>query len=803
MIEETDGAPACRHCGLPVPPDGPAAPDFCCVGCQGAHALIQGTGLSQYYDRRCLDPDTRALRPEDVEGADFSAHVRLERTGEGGREEAVLHLMVEGLHCAACVWLIESLLKRQPGVTHARLNMTTRRLTLRFKPDACAGPDGGANTILQPVLRVGYRLVPYDPALLDQATKREESALLRAMAVAGFASGNVMLFSVSIWFGADMDPSTRDLFHWLSALVAIPAILFCIRPFARSALTALRAGRGNMDVPITLAVLLAAGMSLWETANGGRHAYFDAAVMLLFFLLIGRYLDLRARGRARAAAEHLLSLGAGSVAVVREDGSLEHLPPNRVETGATVLVAAGERIGVDGTVREGQSDLDTSLLTGETLPESVSVGSPVFAGTVNLTGPLRITAGAVGEGTLLAEIVRMMEVAEQGRARYVALADRVARSYVPVVHLLALATFLGWLVLMDAPWQVALLIAAAVLIVTCPCALALAVPVVQVVATGRLLRRGILVKSPTALERLTTVDHVVFDKTGTLTEGRPDLTREGASWTEADLAAAAGLARASHHPLARALARAAGEGPALSDVTEHPGLGLSRSTPAGEERLGSRAFCGLPEDGAGSGPEMWLTRPGHPTARFAFADTIRADAAEVIADLKARGLTVELLSGDREPAVAELARRVNLDDWRAGQKPQDKVARLNALAREGRKVVMVGDGLNDAPALAAALVSLSPATAVDVTQTAADVVFQGARLAPILEVLTVARRADHLVRLNFGLSFAYNVVTVPLAVAGLVTPLIAAVAMSGSSIVVILNALRLARTPRRSADRKD
>ncbi|WP_413206541.1 heavy metal translocating P-type ATPase [Rhodospirillum sp. A1_3_36] len=795
----------CLHCGLPVPTDGPAAPDFCCVGCQGAHALIQGTGLSQYYQRRCLDPETRALKPEEVEGADFSAHVRMEPAKEGRGEEAVLHLMVEGLHCAACVWLIESLLKRQPGVTQARLNMTTRRLTLRFKPHPCTGPDGGANTILEPVLKVGYRLVPYDPALLDQATQREEKALLRAMAVAGFASGNVMLFSVSIWFGGDMDTATRTLFHWISALIAIPAILYAIRPFARSAITALRAGRGNMDVPITLAVALAAGMSLWETANQGQHAYFDAAVMLLFFLLVGRYLDLRARGRARSAAEHLLTLGAGSVAVARDDGTVEHMPPARVEAGATILVAAGERIGVDGTVAEGRSDLDTSLLTGETLPESVEPGSPVFAGTVNLTAPLRVTAGAVGEGTLLAEIVRMMEVAEQGRARYVALADRVARAYVPVVHLMALSTFLGWVFLMDAPWQQALLIASAVLIVTCPCALALAVPVVQVVATGRLLRKGILVKSPTALERLTTVDHLVFDKTGTLTEGRPELIRDNVSWSTEDLTAAATLAANSHHPLARALVRAAGGArDTASVVSEHPGQGLSRPIEGGEERLGSRAFCGLPDDvdpisdeHQTTGPEIWFSRPGHPTTRFAFIDAPRSDAREVIARLKARGLSVELLSGDRSEAVSEVAHLVGIDHWSAGQSPGDKVARLTALAQDGKRVAMVGDGLNDAPALAAALVSLSPSSAVDVTQTAADVIFQGTRLAPILEAMDVAHQADGLVRMNFGLSFAYNLVTIPLAVAGLVTPLIAAVAMSGSSVVVILNALRLTRANNR------
>ncbi len=794
-----------------MPEDGPAAPEFCCVGCAGAYALINDQGLSQYYRRRCVDPETRALRPDGDGTPDLGAHVTVEPgKTEEAPGEAVLYLMVEGLHCAACVWLIESLLSRDAAVTHARVNMTTRRLTLRFRADETV-PDKGAARILDPVFRVGYRLVPFDPAVLDQETRRQEKDLLKAMAVAGFASGNVMLFSVSIWFGVDMGHNTRDFMHWLSALIAIPAILYAIRPFARSAITALAGRRTNMDVPITLAVILAAGMSLWETARGGPHAYFDAAVMLLFFLLIGRYLDLLARGRARSAAEHLLALGATSVTVVRPDGSLVQLPPARISSGMTVLVAAGERIGVDGTVAEGVSDVDTSLLTGETVPDPVMPGAAVFAGTLNLSGPLRVTTGAVGEGTLLAEIVRMMEVAEQGRARYVALADRVARLYAPVVHLLALGAFLGWTLIGDAAWQQALLIASAVLIVTCPCALALAVPVVQVVATGRLLRQGILIKAPTALERLCSVDHVVFDKTGTLTLGQPELVADGdgGGWTDADLAEAAGMAAASHHPLARALRRACPDAPVRGDVTEHPGRGLSTPAAGGDVRLGNRPFCGVTDeaardagadaggdgDGGRGGPEMWLSRPGRPAVRFSFRDQLRPDAAEVVAALTARGLTVELLSGDREPVVAAAARAAGIAGWAAARSPADKVARLEALAAAGKRVLMVGDGLNDAPALAAAHVSASPASAVDISQTAADLVFQGARLTPVLEALDVARRADSLVKQNFVLSFAYNAVTIPLAIGGLVTPLIAAAAMSGSSVAVISNALRLARRP--------
>lgn len=780
----------CLHCGSPILSDDGTHPegssdDFCCRGCKAAYELVNGLGLSSYYQRRCIDPDSKPLRPEDHEAeTDLSAHVQTDSDGIH-----TLHLMVEGIHCAACVWLIETILGRQPDVVQARMNMTTRRLILRWQG------DGSASALVEPINRIGYRLVPYDPAALNLETVRHEKELLRCMAVAGFAAGNVMLLSVSIWAGVDMGEYTRDMFHWLSALIAFPTIAYTIRPFSRSALAALRNGRTNMDVPITLGVMLAALMSLWETIHGGHHAYFDAAVTLLFFLLIGRYLDSRARGQARSAAEHLLALGAQAVTVLRDDGSRVVLPPRQVEVGMVVLVAAGERIGVDGVVRDGQSDVDTSLITGESLPVSIKTGDKVFAGTMNLSSPLQLTVQAVGEGTLLAEIVRMMEVAEQGRASYVALADRVARYYAPVVHIMALLTFSGWMIFTTAPWQQALLTAVSVLIITCPCAIALAVPVVQVIASGRLLRRGVLLKSATALERLTAVDTVVFDKTGTLTMGKPVLERpDSAPWSTEDLRIAAGMAANSRHPLSRALVSSC-LAPVLDGIEEIPGKGLRMVQADGVTLLGSRSFCAVSnEQGITSeGPELWLRRPGREAVQFRFSDALRPDAAEVVRALQGKGIQVELLSGDREPVVRRMASALGISHWQAEASPADKCARLENLQGAGRKVLMVGDGLNDAPALAAATVSLSPSTAVDVSQTAADAVFQGERLSPVLEVLEVAKKSDRLVRGNFGLALAYNAVTIPMAVMGMVTPLIASIAMSSSSVLVIANAMRLVK----------
>ncbi len=779
----------CLHCGSDVPAAAPAGPQFCCAGCRAAYGLISGLGLQRYYLKRVIDAGQRPLKPdEDAGEIDYSAYVR-----DGGTGVGAIHLMVEGLHCAACVWLIEAVLARQAGVVSARVNMTTRRLTLTWRT-----AETDADRLAASVNALGYRLVPYDPALLGRDGERREKELLRAMAVAGFAAGNVMLLSVSVWAGhaQGMGPATRELFHWISALIAMPAVAYAGVPFFRSALSVLRVGRTNMDVPISLAVVLATTMSLHQTVVGAPHAYFDSAVGLLFFLLVGRYLDSRARGRARSSAENLLALGAVAVTVIEPNGRHRVVPPTRVDPGMTVFAAAGERIPVDGEVIVGESDVDTALIDGETVPRPVAAGSLVFAGTLNLSAPLTLVVTAVGEDTLLAEIARLMEAAEQERGRHVALADRVARLYAPVVHGLALATFAGWWLLLGAAWQTALMNAIAVLIITCPCALALAVPVVQVIASGRLWRQGVLVKSGTAFERLAAVDTVVFDKTGTLTEGRPRLV--GGDRIDGDaFATAAALAACSKHPLARALVAAAPAGatqrPPLRGVREVPGRGLEADVPEGVVRLGSRLFCGIADDRETDGPELRLTRPGAVPVRFAFADRPRTDAAAVVALLAGRGLRLSILSGDRRPVVAAIAAELGIDDWQAECAPADKMRRLRRLAGQGRRVLMVGDGLNDAPALAAASVSISPSTAVDVSQTAADVVFQGSRLMPVVETVAVARQAGRLVRQNLALALLYNGITVPIAVAGLVTPLVAAIAMSVSSLVVIANALRLNR----------
>jgi len=792
----------CSHCALPLASvseiiNDPGDPElrFCCPGCAAAHDLVAGFGLDQYYQRRVLDADARRIKPDDSqEGLEFSLYT--EEKEKSGQTQSTLSLVIDGFHCAACGWLIEQVLARDSRVTWGRVNMTTQRLSVTWD-----GPADQANDILAPILKLGYRLFPFDVERVESERIARETELLKSLGVAGFAAANVMLLSIAIWAGYSqgMGPATRGMMHWVSALIALPAVVYAGRTFFRSALTALSAGRVNMDVPISLAVILTSAMSLFQTIVGAEYAYFDSAVGLLFFLLIGRYLDSRARSRARSSAAHLLALTARPVMVIQADGSTISLRPEAVTPDMTVLTAAGERISVDGVVLQGSSEIDQSLLTGETLPVTVEPGDAIYAGTLNIGQALHIGVTASSSGTALAEIVRLLERAEEGRARYVELAERISRWYSPVVHTLGLATFTGWMIF-GADWQTAMLYAIAVLIITCPCALALAVPAVQVVAAGRLMRRGILLKSATALERLAEVDGIAFDKTGTLTIGHPVLV--GASSSE-DLQAAINMAAASRHPLSRALVRAGQEQglkPDTSrpgDIEEIAGGGLRARTNGEIWLLGSRKFCEIPEqtgeDNNGPGPQLWFTRRGHDPVCFSFEDELRSDAAEVVLDLDRSGYSLAMLSGDRTGVVSALASRIGIRTWFAEMTPTGKYDWLSEKEKSGNRILMVGDGLNDAPALAAAHVSLSPATAADISQAASDAVFQGDRLMPVAELLMVARRAQKVIRENIFFAFAYNAICIPIAVAGYVSPLFAAVAMSVSSLIVLTNSLRLGK----------
>ena len=710
-----------------------------------------------------------------------------ESTGmKAGRLQTVT-LAVENMSCGGCMRKVEKALIEVPGVVSARANLSARRTTVVFE-----AAQTSAAPLVDALGQAGFKAAELAPESTADSGQNAGRQLLSRLAVAGFAAANIMLLSVSVWSSTNADESTHALFHWLSGVIALPAIAYAGQPFFSSAWQALKRRRVNMDVPISLAILLSATMSLYQTIKGSDQVYFDASVTLLFFLLIGRYLDQRVRINARGAAENLLGLKSQWAHVILSDGSVERLPSRLVEPGMRIAVAAGERFPADGVIAQGATAIDESLITGETAPRNIAANDAVYAGSVNLGGPVEMEARAAEADTLLAQIARLMEKAEQARGRYVRLADRAARFYAPAVHGLAASAFTGWMIA-GAGWEASLTIAIAVLIITCPCALALAVPAVQVAASARLFDRGILLKAPDGLERLAETDTAVFDKTGTLTAGIPSLAN-GDAIGDSVLRAAAALAASSRHPYAQAVVQAAkqrfGAVAPAAGVEEIAGFGLRRVTDSGEERLGSAAWCGV-EPARAASASLWFIEPGAEPPAFHFEDKLREDAAGTVDALRRANFSVALYSGDRREAVAEAAKAVHIEEWHAGMKPHEKIERLDALKAQGRRVLMVGDGLNDAPALAAAHASVSPSTAADISQTASDAVFQGAKLMPVIELLATARKTRRMAFQNFAVAFGYNLVFVPLAIAGLVNPLVAAIAMSTSSILVTLNAVRL------------
>lgn len=701
-----------------------------------------------------------------------------------------IDLAVEGVSCAGCMSKIERGLSALPDVTLARVNLTNRRVALEWKQGTL-----DPARFIDRLAELGYKAYPFETETAETREAEQSRFLLRCLGVAAFATMNVMMLSIPVWSGnvSDMLPEQRDFFHWLSALIALPAAAYAGQPFFRSAYRALRTGGVNMDVPISIGVTLALGMSLVETFHHAEHAYFDAAIMLLTFLLVGRVLDQNMRRKTRAVAGNLAALKAETATKFVGPDEISQVPVAAIHAGDIVLLRPGERCAVDGTVIEGRSEIDQSLITGETLYVPAEQGTPVYAGSLNISGTLRVKVAAAAEGTLLSEISRLLDNALQARSRYMRLADRASRLYAPVVHATALLTVVGW-VLMGASWHDAIVTGVAVLIITCPCALGLAIPTVQTVASGAMFSSGVLLNSGDAIERLAEANRVIFDKTGTLT--LPELEVVNAAEIPPDVFALAGqLALSSHHPLAAAVAESARAKSPLSGAIEEPGQGVRARIGNVELRLGRPSLCGaegLAMPSANLDPEASVVAFSRGDDKYLFSvrQALRPDAGAIMSALQRRGIAVEILSGDREPAVAAAARALGVEEWRAGVTPAEKIARIEELKRRGDKVMMVGDGMNDAPSLAAAHVSMSPISAAHLSQATADLVFLGRPLAPVLAAIDYARKALHLMRQNLWLAVGYNVLAVPLAISGMVTPLIAAAAMSGSSILVMVNALR-------------
>lgn len=693
-------------------------------------------------------------------------------------EAAPVHtvLAVPGMHCAGCMGKVERAFGKVEGVQSARTNLTARTVEVIHAPQ-----------VEMPALIAALAATGFEAQVREPEAERDSAVrpLLAPLGVAAFACMNVMLMSVSIWSGAD--GTTRGLFHWVSALIGVPAIVYAGRPFFSSAWKVLRHGRTNMDVPISIGVTIATGLSFYETLTGGKEAWFDGVLMLLAFLLAGRVLDAMMRDRARSGVDALLRQAATGAMVVGDNGQTRWLDAKALRPGMLMRVAAGERLAADGEVVRGATRFDQSLLTGESAPVPGLPGSAAHAGTLNIEAPVDVRVIAAGQDTALSEIARLMAVAGQSRSKYVRIADRASRLYAPAVHTLAAVTFAGWMLAGAGIYQ-SLVIAIAVLIITCPCALGLAVPVAQVVAAGALLKRGVLVKDGSALERMAEVDRLLLDKTGTLTLGRPtpdDVTLRALSAAEASVALA--LASHSRHPLSQGLAQAFGAmgicAANLEDVREEAGQGVSARW------NGIAVALGRPASAQGMAAALRIE--GGPVRVIAFADRLRPDAEAALGQLAAMKVEASILSGDSVPAVAAVARATGLTA-QAAASPAAKQEAIERLQRAGRNVIMAGDGLNDGPALAAANASIAPGTASDVGRQAADMVFTGESLLAIPRAIRVSRATMRVVRQNFVLAIGYNMLAVPLAIAGFVTPLIAAIAMSTSSLIVVANSLRLA-----------
>ena len=692
--------------------------------------------------------------------------------------EHSLDLSVPTVHCAGCIGKIERGLKALDGVQGARVNLSLKRLRVQYD-----GRQTIEDAVLDKLASLGFEAHLLDGKVLTDKVDTTARGLLIRLGIAGFAAMNVMLLSVSVWAGAD--GVTRDFLHWISAAIALPTVAYTAQPFFKNAWLALRVRGLNMDVPISLAILMASGLSLYETALGGEHAYFDAALSLTFFLLAGRYLDHQTRAKARSAAVELTALEMPRAQKVTR-GQVETVAIETLNIGDRVLVRRGARVPVDGVVAKGASELDMSLLTGETMPAGITIGDAVYSGTLNLGPSFEVNVMQIGQGTKLAEIAALVATAEATKTKYTTLADKAAQIYAPLVHLLALAAFLFWQ-FYTGDTRLAVGIATAVLIITCPCALGLAVPAVMTAASGRLYRAGILIRDGAALERLVDVDTVVFDKTGTLTTG--EMTVVEAPKGEV-LNLAASLAAHSDHPLSNAVVKLAADKnlPAVQNVVEHAGKGIEARTGSSHIRLGRAEWIGCkPIEGY---VQTWLQIGETTPVAFLFEDTIKASSKAAITQLQARGLKVVMLSGDTQSATDRLAEKLGIERAVGGVLPDEK---LTLVQSYGNHVLMVGDGLNDTAALAAAHVSMSPASAIDAARAASDFVLIKDDLTLIDACISLSKSAKSRMLENFAIAAGYNVIAVPIALVGLATPLLAALAMSASSICVSLNALRLTK----------
>ncbi len=797
---------SCFHCGLPVPDgadyrvtiDG-SERTMCCHGCQAvAQAIVDG-GLTSFYQHR----ETPSRRPEDLVP---EALRRFELYDQPALQQSFVQadaastktasLILEGITCAACIWLNERHVNALPGVLDFSVNYSTHRARVRWDDSQVHLSD-----ILKAVSEIGYVAHPFDPGRQEAVYKKEKSAALRRLAVAGLGAMQVMMLAIAMYAGdySGMESGLRVFMRWVSLLLTIPVVLYSASGFFVTAWRDLKRRHLSMEVPVSLAIGGAFGASIWSTLTHGSEVYFDSVCMFAFFLLTSRYLEMGARHRAGEAAEELVKLLPATANRLTDDGEVV-VAVSELAPGDRVMVRPGETIPADGVVSEGRSSVDESLLTGESLPRPRSVGDELVGGSVNVESPLVLQVEKVGEDTLVSAIVRLLDRAQAEKPRVAQLADRVAGWFVAVLLTVAVVVALWWF--FHAPEHV-FAITLSVLVVTCPCALSLATPTAVTAASGALTRMGLLTTRGHALETLARVSHVLFDKTGTLTRGILQLSSvevlaPGRADRPRSLALAAALESGSEHPVARALAaHAAGPTLKVGDLTALPGQGMEGEIDGQRYRVGNPRYVAamsavdVPEVEGSDATQVLLGDAEGILARFQLRDELRADADVAIARLRELGLEVEILSGDAAGAVARVASQLAVRHARSGMRPDDKLARVRELQSEGRCVAMIGDGVNDAPVLAGADVSIAMGQGAQLAHASADMVVLSERLAVLAEGVRKARAMRAVIKQNLAWAILYNLSAVPLAAAGLVAPWMAAIGMSLSSLVVVFNALRL------------
>ncbi|WP_122409912.1 heavy metal translocating P-type ATPase [Pseudomonas viridiflava] len=794
----------CYHCALPVPAGSRFTAvvlgetrELCCPGCQAVVEAIVAGGLEHYYAHRSetsANPESLPTRVLD----ELALYDRPDVQAPFVRHDADVSettLLIEGISCAACGWLIEQRLGRLPGVVEARLNLSNHRLQVRWISDQVA-----FSQLLNTLRNIGYAAHPWQADHAAERLASENRLALRQLGVAGLLWFQAMMATMATWpeFNLDLSPSMHTILRWVALFLTTPIVLYSCAPFFRGALRDLRSRHLTMDVSVSLAIGTAYVAGFWTAISGTGELYVDAVGMFALFLLAGRYLERRARERTAVATAQLVNVLPASCLRMNPSGQTERILLSELRIDDQVLVQPGAVIPVDGRILEGQSSVDESLLTGEYLPRIRTVGDSVTAGTLNVESALRIQVLALGHDTQLSAIVRLLERAQADKPRLAGMADRAAQTFLLISLIAAAVIGIVW-------WQLdssrALWIVLAMLVVTCPCALSLATPTALTAATGTLHTLGLLVARGHVLEGLNTIDTVIFDKTGTLTEGRLTVRAVRPLATlDADtcLALAAALESRSEHPIARAFGRAPKE---AGQVTNTPGLGLEGSVDNRRLRIGQPEFvCALSDTRVLQMPDetgQWLLLgdTDGPLAWFGLDDRLRDDAVELLQACQARGWKTLLLSGDSSPMVQTVAATLGIDDARGGLRPDDKLAVLQQLQAQGHTVLMIGDGVNDVPAMAAATISVAMGAATDLTRTGADAVLLSNRLHSLIDAFGLARRTRRVIVENLLWAGLYNGLMLPFAALGWITPVWAAIGMSASSLIVVLNALRLTRMP--------